>query len=164
MGPITLTEMRAWASECRIGPDHQVSSNGQDWTPAPDLAELAMRWHVRLVDGTLYGPLSILAVRYLIEDGAVAADAEVTHRITGAKEKALDALLAECTGIWTDSLRHQTEAHTLVARIHAAEAKIRDMEQQLRQRAAIAPPAAVPPRQLHDQFRTRPVSSQDRSV
>jgi hypothetical protein len=41
-----------------------------------------MDWMVSLPDGTAFGPLSLGAIRTLVKDGTVPADAKVAHRST----------------------------------------------------------------------------------
>ena len=78
-GPVTLDELKDWASHCRIGPDHRLSRDRSEWLKARDVEALDMNWYVELVDGTRYGPLNLLAVRSLMEDGSVTADATLKH-------------------------------------------------------------------------------------
>ncbi|NQT92364.1 MAG: hypothetical protein HQ559_06355, partial [Lentisphaerae bacterium] len=82
-GPVSLSELTEWAADCRIGPDHLVSTDREKWTVAVEVAELGMDWMVRLVDGNSYGPIHVAAVRDLLASGAVSADAQVENRRTG---------------------------------------------------------------------------------
>ena len=91
-GPTTFSDLYDWACQCRIGPDHLISLDKVDWLPAAEVADLEMQWEVRLVDGTLYGPINLHAIRYLVEDHAVADDASVKNVVTGASS-ILDELL-----------------------------------------------------------------------
>lgn len=79
-GPIVIDDLRNWTTEGRIGPQHLVSRDQQQWVPASDLPELGMDWMVSLSDGTAFGPLSLGAIGTLVKDGAVPADAKITHR------------------------------------------------------------------------------------
>jgi len=82
-GPVSLAELTEWAADCRIGPDHRVSTDQEKWTVAVDTPELGMDWMVQLVDGNSYGPIHIAAVKDLLANGAVSADAQVENRRTG---------------------------------------------------------------------------------
>jgi hypothetical protein len=81
-GPIVLADLQSWTTEGRIGPQHLVSRDQQQWGPASDLPELGMDWMVSLPDGTAFGPLSLGAIRTLVKDGTVTADARIAHRTT----------------------------------------------------------------------------------
>jgi len=89
-GPVEIGELYAWAKECRIGPDHEVSRDGQAWIKAANVEELRMDWFVQLVDGTDYGPINVFAVAHLRAEEMVASSARVTHRSTGTAYRADD--------------------------------------------------------------------------
>lgn len=74
-GPVGIAELRDWAADGRVAPDHQVSPDGNAWRPAPDLPELAMVWTVALTSGASYGPLNLRALRDFVRDGTVTLDA-----------------------------------------------------------------------------------------
>ena len=82
-GPVSLAELTEWASDCRIGPDHLVSTDKETWTVAVDVPDLGMDWMVRLIDGNSYGPIHIAAVKDLLANGTVSGDAPVENRSTG---------------------------------------------------------------------------------
>ena len=85
-GPVAPTDLCTWVADGRIDPGHGVSNDGQVWRPAKDIPELGMAWKVQLVDGTVYGPLHPSAVRHLMADGAVSADAQLIHAQTGTTQ------------------------------------------------------------------------------
>ena len=85
-GPVTESELYNWASECRIGPDHQVSQDKQNWVNAKEVKVLRMEWMVQLVDGSIYGPLNVLAIRQLVNDGAVKREAFCTNQLTKERQ------------------------------------------------------------------------------
>ena len=82
-GPVPLSDIKGWAAECRLGPDHEVSTDKKKWIPARNIHALQMEWMITLVDGTEYGPINKLALQYLLNDGVVAVDANIVNRITG---------------------------------------------------------------------------------
>ena len=87
-GPVSLGRLCEWAADCRIGPDHRVSRDKQDWRRAKDVPELRMEWTIELADGTRYGPLNAAAVAHLVGDGAADKDAEIVNAGTGKSIKA----------------------------------------------------------------------------
>ena len=93
-GPVSLTELIQWASDCRIGPEHQVSSDSKSWKTAAEVEELRMHWNVRLSDGQVFGPLNLFAVGQLIQDGVMGDNVTVTHVVTGEKHS-FNTLIAD---------------------------------------------------------------------
>ena len=93
---LIFTDVYAWACECRIGPDHLISTDRRDWIPAAEVADLDLVWQVELVDGTLYGPVNAHAVPHLIRDAAVAPEARATNVLTGETSRAAE--VAATTG------------------------------------------------------------------
>jgi hypothetical protein len=85
LGPVSFDDLIAWAKDCRVAPDHDVSSDKIFWAKASDVPDLEMEWMVTLVDGTEYGPINKYAIDDLIADEAVTVDAELTHCRTGEK-------------------------------------------------------------------------------
>ncbi len=88
LGPVTFDELLSWAKDCRVSPDHYVSSDKIFWAKASEVSGLEMEWMVPLVDGTPYGPINKHAVNDLMADEAVLPDAELTHVRTGEKVSA----------------------------------------------------------------------------
>jgi hypothetical protein len=68
-GPVAITRLCEWAAECRITPDHLVSSDGNTWLAAHEVPELDMNWLVTLPNGRACGPLNVFAVNHLIRKG-----------------------------------------------------------------------------------------------
>jgi hypothetical protein len=81
-GPAPFADIYDWAVQCRIGPQHQVSRDQRTWTNAADVTDLRMDWMVPLSDGTVFGPVNLLAVHQLVADRAVDAAAVMTHKTT----------------------------------------------------------------------------------
>lgn len=92
-GPVTLSELCNWAAQCRIGADHQVSTDKKHWMPAQDVPALQMDWTVCLVDGSSYGPLNLEAIQSLVEQGVALPEAAVSNRKTGERSRLGDLLL-----------------------------------------------------------------------
>lgn len=81
-GPAKVDALRHWAEQGRIGPGCHVSSDGTDWMPAKSLKALDLSWQVDMGQDTFYGPLNLAAVRALVSDGTIAAEAPIIHTIT----------------------------------------------------------------------------------
>ncbi|MFC1453413.1 hypothetical protein ACFLSJ_08735, partial [Verrucomicrobiota bacterium] len=94
-GPVSVSELVAWARECRVGPDQEASRDRRTWVSVKSLPDLKMEWMVKLVDGTPYGPFNAFALEYLISDGVLDAMSEVTNRRTGQRGPAYRMILAE---------------------------------------------------------------------
>jgi len=98
-GPVSEGELYAWAADCRIGPGQQVSRDRKQWQPVESIPELRMQWHVRLVNGALYGPLNAFAVPHLVREGVAVADAPLTNCEGGAEQPLADALVSEAAAV-----------------------------------------------------------------
>jgi len=89
-GPVTLAELRDWAAQCRLSPDHEVSKDGATWVPAGSVPELRMDWMIKLADGSECGPFPIPAVRTMLDDGVIPPHTQIRHRKTGEKLQVSD--------------------------------------------------------------------------
>ena len=84
-GPVSFDVLVAWARDCRVAHDHEISADGIFWAKACDVPGLEMEWLVTLVDGSEYGPINKFAVNDLIADGSVSPEAELVHCRSGEK-------------------------------------------------------------------------------
>jgi len=91
-GPVDRPTLQDWASQGRVAPDDAISKDKEGWYPAPTLPDLEMHWMVDLPDGSQYGPVHLLALKELAEEGSVPLDSEVTNRLTEKTSKLADAL------------------------------------------------------------------------
>jgi len=71
-GPAKLASLVAWAEEGRIEPSGFVSRDRHEWIPAPQLAELQMKWLVETEPGKIFGPFNRAVVIRLFKEGAPA--------------------------------------------------------------------------------------------
>ena len=55
-GPADVSSLVSWAEDGRIDPSSALSKNRVDWTPAPLMSELGMKWIVELDPGKALGP------------------------------------------------------------------------------------------------------------
>ncbi|MFH0953153.1 MAG: GYF domain-containing protein [Verrucomicrobiota bacterium] len=119
-GPVDLPTLQDWARDGRVAPQDQLSQDQKSWSPAPNLADLAMDWKVELRDGTLYGPLNLFALKELVEDGSVSRRARVVHKVSKEASVVSEALL---TAVLAQNTKLQSHVEALVARLQQAEKK-----------------------------------------
>ncbi len=96
-GPVQVEALRQWAVEGRIAPEDFISMDRESWQRAPDLPALQMDWMIELPDGSLYGPLHLLATLDLAKDGTASLEARVTHKDTGEQSTLIEAFQAAAT-------------------------------------------------------------------
>jgi len=84
-GPAPVSDLYDWAAQCRIGPDHEVSTDRQKWIRAKEVKELRMDWMVRLTDGSAFGPINMFAAHQLLVDQALAPNSDMVNPSTGEK-------------------------------------------------------------------------------
>lgn len=117
-GPVDLPTLQAWARDGRVAPDDQLSQDQKQWSPAPQLADLAMDWKVELRDGAMYGPLNVLAVKELVEDGSVSRRAKMAHKVSGEVSLVSEVLLA---ALIAQDAKLQSQIESLVNRLQDME-------------------------------------------
>ncbi len=164
-GPVDLPTLQLWAMDGRVAPDDRLSGDQVNWSLASNLAELGLNWLVELQDGSIYGPIHLLALRDLIREGAVSIHAKIKHKRSGEEQVVCEALLNELlkTGpavreFSTDSADPLAEAARKIEQLEQelrsaseVEAKLRDEIKNLAARQKIiVPPAAASQAQLQD--------------
>jgi len=70
-GPINVKGLVYWASDGRILPDDEVSTDRTNWRPARELAELKMNIMIERPDGAFMGPFNAQAIEPLIQEGKI---------------------------------------------------------------------------------------------
>ncbi len=71
-GPITLDQLRVWASEAKISPLDKVSSDSREsWVRAPMITDLQMDWLIEMPDNYLYGPTSVGTIQEFLATGEI---------------------------------------------------------------------------------------------
>jgi len=68
-GPETRERLLEWARMGRIQPGQEISSDGENWVPATEVAFLGMRWSIDIGDGTPRGPFNKEAAEALLRSG-----------------------------------------------------------------------------------------------
>ena len=92
-GPVALQNLVQWSTEGRLAPGDEISLDRDDWKSVTDQPELAMDWIVRLASGEQYGPLHMMALAHLVDDGSIEAQAKVEHKTSGESYVLSEALL-----------------------------------------------------------------------
>ena len=82
-GPVQLSVLCDWAAESRIVPGSTISDNKRKWTPAEHHQALKMDWMAELSNGHTYGPLNVLAVPHLCENGTLSSDTKLVNTVSG---------------------------------------------------------------------------------
>jgi hypothetical protein len=164
-GPVDLPTLQLWATDGRVAPDDQVSVDQKEWKQASDLPELSMEWKVELREGSIYGPIHILALRDLIHEGTVSRRAKIKHKKTGEELVACEALLFELmkvestaplaiSGLTAQLAEAEKKIETLQRDLHKAsgvENKLRDEIKTLTAKQKIIVPAVgAPQAQVQD--------------
>jgi chromosome segregation ATPase len=142
-GPVPLADLEVWAADCRIGPDHEVSTDREHWLRAGDVPQLHMDWTVTLVDGSAYGPLHLQAVRHLVADGSVASDSTIRNGRTGEVCPLSQVLTDEVMALAEANRRLTRELAERDARLAKLERRVREFEAPPRPEASVAPPKSV---------------------
>lgn len=133
-GPVDLATLQLWVTDGRVAPEDRISTDQEKWTPACDLAELSMDWTVELRDGSVYGPIHLLALRDLIRDGTVSRRAKIKHKQSGEEQVACEALLVEMVGKESET---PLVSNDLVARLGEAEKRIEKLQQDLQRASGV---------------------------
>jgi len=116
-GPVDLATLQLWATDSRIAPEDQVSTDQESWKLAPALPELEMEWVVQLRDGTPFGPLHLLSVKDLVQDGSVSRRGKIKNVTTGEEQVISEALVS---ALITLTARMQGVIDTLTEQLVAA--------------------------------------------
>ncbi len=81
-GPVDLVTLCIWAVDARVIPGCELSERQDVWFPVETIPELRLNWTVKFGDGTLYGPLNLLAIRVLSAEKSIPAGASLTEKGT----------------------------------------------------------------------------------
>ncbi len=84
-GPVDMVTLCAWGTDARIIPGCALSADKSEWKPAETYPEMRLNWMVQLPDGTLYGPLNLLAIWALAEESSIRRGSTIIERATGRR-------------------------------------------------------------------------------
>lgn len=93
-GPVEWVELQEWAADGRIAPEDSLSEDRRSWKSAPSFAELRMEWLVELDDGSRYGPIHLMALRDMQQEGSLSGATKLLHARTQEATTLGDALKA----------------------------------------------------------------------
>lgn len=79
-GPADFATLQEWARDGRIGPLNEISCDGARWVLASDMPAMQMDWVAAMAAGAFYGPIHAGAMRGLLDEGAIKADAPLFRR------------------------------------------------------------------------------------
>ena len=140
-GPVDTATLCAWATDSRIGPDHQVSSDGKTWQAASAIDELHMDWLVELADGSPFGPVNVHTVQQLIQDGDIAPTSQAVYKLTQSNFIASDVAHPELGRVIEAREQLKSENDKLATALRDAESRIKELERR-------PAPMAIPPKQI----------------
>src|SRR3954462_15179307 len=78
-GPISLEQLRQWATDAQISPLDKISTDAQNWMRSPMLPDLAIDYLVEVSPDQFYGPTTLGAVREVLQMGEINADTQITN-------------------------------------------------------------------------------------
>ena len=96
-GPASAEQLKSWADDSRITPEHFVSDDNKTWIPAANLPELEMVYLVEVSPGEVYGPYTDKVLESLAGGGDLPPTARfyvVSQKLDEAYE-AVEKLRAE---------------------------------------------------------------------
>jgi hypothetical protein len=142
-GPVDTATLCAWSTDSRIGPDHQVSSDGKTWQTASAIDDLRMDWLVELVDGTPFGPINVHTVQQLIQDGDITPTSQAIYKSTQSCFIASDVAHPELGRVITAREQLKSENDKLATALREAESRIKELERRLPPKQIKIPPKMV---------------------
>jgi len=92
-GPVDIGTLCIWATDARVIPGCEWSERKDVWFPVEDIPELRLNWSVQLADGTVYGPLNLLAIRVLATEKSIPLGAKLSEMGTGRKAVLDDSVI-----------------------------------------------------------------------
>lgn len=92
-GPKGLSELVAWATDGRIAPDDELSSDQKNWKSAPSVPELGLLYGIQLEDRSTYGPVHMQVINDLLLEGDIQSTTLIQHSQTAETRAASDWLI-----------------------------------------------------------------------
>jgi hypothetical protein len=89
-GPLTFTQLAAWASSAQIAPHDSVSTDQANWMKAPMLPDLGMDWIVEVTSERLYGPTTLGAIREFMRLGEIGEENFVINACDASRQQIRD--------------------------------------------------------------------------
>ncbi|MEI6514544.1 MAG: hypothetical protein WCO77_01090 [bacterium] len=99
-GPVDVATLCMWAADARVIPGCMLSEDRATWVSVETLPELRLNWTVRFEDGTLYGPMNLLAIWLLASENSIPRGVALVEKGTNRKlvldDTLAPLLLDEC--------------------------------------------------------------------
>ena len=121
-GPVDIVALCIWATDARVIPGGELSDCEGIWFPVETIPELRLNWSVEFSDGTIYGPLNLLAIRVLASENSIPMGARLSEKGSGRKAVLDDSImpllvaefhqmLAGCGTLMSAAIESLREAH-----------------------------------------------------
>lgn len=78
-GPVDFITLQLWAADSRVVATDLISDDRKQWRKAADVPELGLSWVVVLRDGSEFGPVHLLVLREMLQEGTVSSRSRVRH-------------------------------------------------------------------------------------
>jgi hypothetical protein len=78
-GPISLEQLKQWATDAQVSPLDKISTDAQNWMRSPMLPDLQMDYLVEVSPDQFYGPTTLGAVREFLQMGEINGETEITN-------------------------------------------------------------------------------------
>jgi len=125
-GPVEISVLKSWATTGRVAPEDHISEDQENWIYAANLDELQMDWVLKFDDASEYGPLHVLAIKQMVQDGDLDPGLEAVHRSTGETRAVWEIALV----VLFKTNRHLEESSGVLAdRLSKVEAMAADAEE-----------------------------------
>ncbi len=92
-GPVDIVTLCIWATDARVIPGCELSEKQDFWFPVEKISELRLNWSVQFTDGTIYGPLNLLAIRILASEKSIPHGVKLSEKGTGRQVILNDAVM-----------------------------------------------------------------------
>ncbi|MBN1557908.1 MAG: hypothetical protein JW951_07160 [Lentisphaerae bacterium] len=153
-GPADLDRLVDWAAQCRIGPEHEVSTDKTRWIKATEVPELGLEWDVTLADGAAYGPVNLFAVRDLIADNSVSAESSIVNRHSGETWPAGRVLSPDIVRVYDENRSLKQDLAQRKRALAETEARVKELEARIAElQSRVAPHASAPPKIVSQRLR-----------
>jgi hypothetical protein len=78
-GPISIDQLRQWATDAQVSPLDKISTDAQNWMRSPMLPDLQMDYLVEVSPDQFYGPTTLGAVREFLQMGEINGETHITN-------------------------------------------------------------------------------------
>ena len=132
-GPASAEQLKSWADDSRITPEHWVSTDNKTWVPAASLPELEMVYLVEVSPGEVFGPYTDKVLESLVGGGELPPTARfyvLSQKLDEAYE-ALEKLRAENDELKARLASARAELAAVRSQVESAQAELADARGQV---------------------------------